>query len=91
MWNTLISRSKMIGPYDFDIMRFFYFLIHFICNIIDINKLTATSDNFYQLLAHGRWFSPSTPASSTTTTGRHNITKILLKVALSTKNQSITK
>ena len=25
MWNTLISRSKMIGPYDFDIMRFFYF------------------------------------------------------------------
>jgi hypothetical protein len=58
MWNTLISRSKMIGPYDFDIMRFFYFLIHFICNIIDINKLTATSDNFYQLLAHGRWFSP---------------------------------
>jgi hypothetical protein len=27
----------------------------------------------YQLLAHGRWFSPGTPASSTTKTGRHDI------------------
>jgi hypothetical protein len=27
----------------------------------------------YQLLAHGRWFSPDTPASSTTKTGRHDI------------------
>jgi hypothetical protein len=44
------------------------------------------------LLAHGRWFSPDTPASSTTKTGRHDIAEILLKVALSTKksiNQSI--
>jgi hypothetical protein len=28
------------------------------------------------------WFSPGTPASSTTTTGRHDIAEILLKVAL---------
>jgi hypothetical protein len=41
------------------------------------------------LLAHGRWFSPGTPASSTTKTGRRDIAEILLKVALSTKNQSI--
>jgi hypothetical protein len=34
------------------------------------------------LLAHGGWFSPRTPASSTTKTGRHDIAKILLKVAL---------
>ena len=26
-----------------------------------------------QLLAHGRWFSPGTPPSSTTKTGRHEI------------------
>jgi hypothetical protein len=38
----------------------------------------------YQLLAHGRWFSPGTPASSTTKT----IAEILLKVALSTKIKS---
>ena len=46
--------------------------------------ITAASDNAYQLLAHGRWFSP---ASSTTNTGRHNIAEILLKVALNTINQ----
>jgi hypothetical protein len=39
------------------------------------------------LLAHGRWFSPGTPASSTTKTGRHDIAEILLKVELNTKNQ----
>jgi hypothetical protein len=44
-------------------------------------------DKVYQLHAHGRWLSPGTPASSTTTTGRHDIAEILLKVALSTKNQ----
>jgi len=32
------------------------------------------------LLAHGRWFSPGTTASSTTKTGRHDIAEILLKV-----------
>jgi len=40
----------------------------------------------YQLLAQGRLFSPGTPASSTTKTGRHDIAEILLKVALNTKN-----
>jgi hypothetical protein len=48
------------------------------------------SDKVYQLLAYGRWFSPGTPASSTTKTACHdNIAEILLKVALNTKNQSI--
>ena len=48
-------------------------------------RLAAASDKAYQLLAHGRWFSPGTPASSKT--GRHDIAEILLKVALNTKNQ----
>jgi hypothetical protein len=39
-------------------------------------RLAAASDKAYQLLAHGRWFSP---ASSTTKTGRHDIAEILLK------------
>jgi hypothetical protein len=42
------------------------------------------SDQVYQLLAHGRWFSP---ASSIAKTGRHAIIEILLKVGLSIKNQ----
>jgi hypothetical protein len=51
-------------------------------------RLATASDKVYQLLAHGRWFSPDTLASSTTKTGRHDIAEILLKVALNTKNQS---
>jgi hypothetical protein len=51
-------------------------------------RLAATSDKIYQLLAHGRWFSPDTPVSSPTKTGRHDIAEILLKVALNTINQS---
>jgi hypothetical protein len=50
-------------------------------------RLAAASDNVYQLLAHGRRFSPGTPASSTTKIGRHDIAEILLKVALNTKTQ----
>ena len=51
--------------------------------------LASESDKVYQLLAHDWWFSPDTPASSSTKTGRHDIAGILLKVALNTINQSI--
>jgi hypothetical protein len=47
---------------------------------------TGPTGKVYQFRAHGRWFSPGSPASSTTTTGRHDIAAILLKVALNTKN-----
>ena len=50
-------------------------------------RLAVASDKVYQLLVHGRWFSPGTAASSTTKTGRHDIAEILLKVALNTNNQ----
>jgi hypothetical protein len=36
-------------------------------------RLAAASDKAYQLLAHGRWLSPGSLASSTTKTGRHDI------------------
>jgi hypothetical protein len=45
-------------------------------------RLAAANDKVYHLLAHGRWFSPGTPVSSTTKTGRQDIAEILLKVAL---------
>jgi hypothetical protein len=51
-------------------------------------RLTAASDKAYQLLAYGWWFSPCTPASSTTKTSRHDIAEILLKVVLNTKIKS---
>jgi hypothetical protein len=50
-------------------------------------RLAAASDKIYQLLAHGRWFSAGTPASSNTKTGRYDIAEMLLKVALNTNNQ----
>ena len=52
-------------------------------------RLAVPSDKEYQFLAHGRWFTPGTHASSTTKTGHHDIAEILLKVVLNTKNQSI--
>jgi hypothetical protein len=54
-------------------------------------KKGCAIDKVYQLLAHGRWFSPVAPASSITKTGRHDIAEILLKVALNTKNKKTGK
>ena len=54
-------------------------------------RLAAASDKVYQLLAHGRWFSPGIPASSTTKTGRHDIAEILLKVTLRHNKSKIKK
>ena len=42
-------------------------------------RLAAASDKVYQLLAQGWWFSPGTPASSTTKTGRHDIAESGIK------------
>ena len=41
-------------------------------------------DKVCQWLTAGWWFSPGTPVSSTNKTDRHDITEILLKVALNT-------
>jgi hypothetical protein len=51
-------------------------------------RLAAASDKVYQLLVTGRWFTPGPPVSSTNKTDRHDITKILLKVALNTIKQT---
>ena len=58
----------------------------FVIYKIGCTRLAVASDKVDRLLAHGRWFSPRTPASSTTKTGRHDIPEILLTVALNTKN-----
>jgi len=54
-----------------------------------VHLFRSASDKVYQLLAHGRLFSPGTPASSTTKTGRHDIAEILLKVALKHQKSKI--
>ena len=47
-------------------------------------RCTTLCDQVYQWLATGRWFSPRPPVSATNKTDRHNITEILLKVAINT-------
>ena len=47
---------------------------------------TTLCNKVCQWLADGWWFSQSTPASSTNKTDCHNITEILLKVALNSIN-----
>jgi hypothetical protein len=53
-----------------------------------VHSIRNASDTVNQLLTHGRWFSPGTPATSTTKTGHHDIAEILLKVAFK-HNKSI--
>jgi hypothetical protein len=54
-------------------------------------QLAAASDKVYQLLAHGRWFSPDTLTSSTTKTGHFDVVEILLKVAFKKHQKSKSK
>jgi hypothetical protein len=49
---------------------------------------TTLCDKVCQWLATGRWFSPDSPVSSTNKTDNHDITEILLKVALNTNKQT---
>ena len=49
-------------------------------------RSTTLCDKVSQWLGAGRWFFPGPPVSSTNKTDRHDITEILLKVALSTIN-----
>ena len=82
-------RWKMRGVSSFFISAHFHICLFYVNYKKGCTRLAAASDKVYQLLAHGRWFSPGTSASSTTKTGRNDIAEILLKVELNTKNQII--
>ena len=56
--------------------------------ISPIARCTTLCDKVCQWLVTGRWFSPRTPVSSINKTCRHDITEILLKVALNTIKQT---
>ena len=63
-------------------------IISIISVILVIPFLFSTlCDKVCQWLATGRWFSPGIPVSSTNKTDYHDITEILLKVALNTYKQ----
>ena len=50
-------------------------------------RCTTLCDQVCEWLATSRWFSPGPPVSTTNKTDRHDITEILLKVALNTKQR----
>ena len=54
-------------------------------------RYTTLCDKVCQWLVTGRWFSPGPPVSSTNKTDHHDITEILLKVALNTIKPNQTK
>jgi len=58
---------------------------HWCCDVRA--RCTTLFDKVCQWLATGRWCSPGTAVSSTNKTDRHDISEILLKVALSTIKQ----
>ena len=53
--------------------------------------LDTLCDTIYERLATGRWLSLDTPVFSTNKTDRHDITEILLKVALNTISLNLLK
>jgi hypothetical protein len=54
---------------------------------ITTNVVSSNGDKICQWFVAGRWFTPDPPVSFTSKTDRHDITEILLKVALSTIKQ----
>ena len=74
------------------LISFTYFLLLlFQTKVVSSNsahgEVYSIRDHVCQWLATGRWLCSGTPFSSTNKTDRHNITEILMKVALSTTNQ----
>ena len=67
-------------------------IYNYLCNwwvrISIRSRCTTLCDKVCQRLATGRWFSPGPPVSSTNKTDRHDITEIMLKVALNTTKQT---
>ena len=61
---------------------------HWCCEFESWSGCTTLCDKVCLWLATGRWFSPGAPVSSTKKPDRHDITEVLLKVALNTIKQT---
>ena len=86
--DTVTSERKYIlwiGPDNVTFKRIQMICFLKTCQNTSLRLLDTTlCDTVLSVSATGRWFSPSTPVSSTNKTDRHDITEILLKVALNT-------
>jgi hypothetical protein len=72
---TVPITTKVVSsnPDHGEVYIYIYLIQHYVIKIVS---------------ATGQWFSPGTPVSSTNKTDSHDITEILLKVALNTINQT---
>jgi len=57
--------------------------------VVSSNPMAIHGEVYLIQLAIGLWFSAGTPVSSTNKTDHHDITEILLKVALNTINPKL--
>ena len=93
----------LFRPFGFDRARVDYLTTHtslspircgFVPGFVNYKKrctrLAAARDKVYQLHAHGWWFSPGTPTSSTTKTSRHDIAEsgVKTKNLIKSSNQN---
>ena len=95
-WSMILCSHISCGPkviveykFDYHVNCGTYFWQFYNSDMHILFMYSTVSDQVYQLLSHGRWFSPGTPASSTTKIGRHDIAEILLKVAVNTINLNL--
>ena len=65
-------------------------IYYYLCNQCLSPLDTTLCDKVCQWLATGRWFSQGTSVSTTNKTDRHDITEILLQVALNTITITLT-
>jgi hypothetical protein len=93
VWYTLLvhqgRRGRDLMVVEFTITCAISAYHHWSCKRVRIPLMrgvldTTLCDEICQWLVTGRWFSPSTPVSSTNKTDRHDIAEILLKEALNT-------
>ena len=73
---TKTTKTKNVKYLDYIFATALHVHVYVLCFKISkkgYTRLAAASEKVYQLLAHGRWFSPGTPVSSTTKTARHDI------------------
>jgi hypothetical protein len=75
------------SDYPFGIFKLFLVFRYCLNKLLYVSTCTEKHP-IQQVIYNPSWFSPGTPVSSTNKTDRHDITEILLKVALSTINET---
>jgi hypothetical protein len=88
-WNN-VSTNRLLFQWSNHLKVQLRALVQYKVDIFIISLITTLCDKVCQWLATGRWFSLSILVSFTNKTDCHDITEILLKVALNTTTLTLT-